>query len=102
MGLVDAERCPADVLSGAIVEVIAIRPGEVVGARHARCRLRADFRPEAERVGLERQKRAMHAHDLVFVTDGLAYFRHENLPNAGIPALAHDMAAAVPGVEITN
>ena len=57
---------------------------------------------EAERVGLERQQSRLPPEHLVLVERALADPGHEDLPDAAVDALAHRVAAAVPGVEIAD
>ena len=58
--------------------------------------------PKPDRVGLERQQRALRADDLVLVDRAVAERRDEDLPDAGVHALAHRVAAAVPAVEVAD
>ena len=60
---------------------------------------RAQLRAERERIGLQRQPDAVGSDDLVFVGLALADIGDEDLPDAGVEAVPHRMAAAVPVVE---
>ena len=60
------------------------------------------FRPEPDRIGLQRQQRAARPLDLVFVGRAFAQAGNEDLPHAGRAPPAHRVAAAVPDVEIAH
>ncbi len=79
--------------------VVPLVPERRHGDRSGR---RPQFRAEGERVGLQRHRLAVRPDDLELVGTPLADIRHEDFPDAGIPAQAHDMAAAVPVVEIAD
>src|SRR5690349_4677102 len=63
---------------------------------------RPKLRAESEGIGLERQFLASRPDDLVFIGLARADIGQENFPDAGIDTLAHDMAAAVPVVELAD
>jgi hypothetical protein len=57
---------------------------------------------EADRVGLQRQDRAVRADDLVFVDRALADAGQEDFPHPGAAAPPHRVAPPVPGVEVAH
>ena len=78
-----------------------IDPFERCRIGHDRGGARHDLDLQCHGVGLEWQQ-PMRAQNLVFVhaADGQPW--NEQLPDTGLDALAHRMAAAVPAVEITD
>ncbi len=60
------------------------------------------FRPKAHRIGLQRQKPAIRAAQLVFVGGPFAQAGDEGFPDPGCPAPPHRVAAAIPDVEIPH
>ena len=70
--------------------------------RHDRRGGRAEFGRAGEGVGLERQAGAVGGDDLVLVGEAGADVGDEHLPDAGVAAEAHGVAAAVPGVEVAD
>ena len=61
-----------------------------------------EFGAEGERIGLERHQRPPGADDLELVAAALADVGEKDLPDAGVLAQPHRMAAAVPIVEIAD
>ena len=57
---------------------------------------------EADRVGLQRQRIAVRPDQLVLVNLAPTNLGNEQLPHAAFVALAHDVAATVPGIEIAD
>ena len=87
---------------GAGLQVEVVAPGEMADTGDDGGGGGAQFRAEAEGVGLQRQQMAVAADDLVFIDHALADIGDEDLPQAGIDALAHLVATAVPGVEVAD
>ena len=81
---------------------LAVGPGEAGRVADDRGARRPQLRAEADRVRLERQQRAVGAEDLVLVDRPFAQRRNEDLPDAGVDALAHRVAPAVPRVELPD
>ena len=79
-----------------------VGPGEMRGVADDRCRRRPQLGAEAHRIGLQRQQRPVRADELVLVERAFADAGHEDLPDAGVDALAHRVPAAVPRVEIAD
>ena len=69
---------------------------------HHRGGLRPQLGAGAERVGLERQQRAIGAAQLVLVEHALAETGDEDLPDPDPGAAAHRVAPAVPAVEVAD
>ena len=77
----------------------ADRGGALRQAVHDGGRGRRMLLLEGERVGLQRQQLLVRSEQLIFVDLSASEPRNEDLPKAGLHALAHDVAPAVPGVE---
>ena len=69
---------------------------------HDRGGVRRPFRPEGQRVGFQRQQSAVRALDLELIELAAVQAGQEQLPHAGLDALAHRVAAAVPVVEVAD
>ena len=70
-----------------------------IGHRRGR---RPQFRAEGEGIGLERDFFPFRTDDLELVGLARADIGKEDFPDAGVDALAHDVAAAVPVVELAD
>jgi hypothetical protein len=100
--LVDRHRRAARIVQRPGRHPLAVGPGESRGVADHRGRRRPQFRREAQRVGLERQQFALRTQHLELVQGAGSHTRDEDLPHAGADALAHGVAATVPGVEIAD
>ncbi len=79
-----------------------VGPLEIVDASDHRGVLRPQLGARTQRIGLERQERAVGGTDLVLVDGALAEPGNEDLPDPDAAAPAHRVAAAVPAVEIAD
>ena len=102
MHLVDRHWRAARVLTGAMVHPVFIAPKEMAGIGDDRGGGGAQLRAKTKRIGLQRQQLAILRDDLVFVDRPFPGTGRKNFPDAGIDALAHLVAAAIPLVEITH
>lgn len=102
MDLIDRDRLAALVDAAPMSQMCRILPvlGKLGGGD--RSGLRAKLAAAGERIGLQRQKLAIDADDLVFIGRTWPDIGGENLPDAGIAAQPHHMAAAIPFVEIAD
>ncbi len=99
MDLVDRDRLAAHVgiapegAMGVVAPFVDERRGDDRGRRRSQLGL------EGERIGLERDRLAGRADDLELVRFSRADAGNEDLPDAGIAAVPHHVAPAVPRVE---
>ncbi len=82
-------------------------PGLVVpdvgrGIGHDGCGGRRSLGRTRQRIGLQRQARAIRPHDGVFVSRARCEAGNEQLPHAGRKSEPHRMAARVPAVEVAD
>ena len=82
--------------------IFGVGPGEVGAVGDDRCGRRPQLGFEAERIGLQRQQRAVGTRKLEFVDGSGLEVRDEDLPEPAVEALAHLAAAAVPSIEIAD
>ena len=102
MHLVDRHGLAARVDLGPVCAVSAVAPVMVeVGGHDRGCR-RPQFRAAGIGIGLERQPFAVRADDLIFVGGSRPDAGRKDFPDPDIGPQAHDMAAAIPVVEIAN
>ena len=100
MDLVDRDRSLPQVAPRG--DPAVIRPCVADKALHDRGGAGRGFGAEGEGVGLERQEGAVGAEDLELVDRAAHDPGEEDLPDPRLPALAHRVAAAVPGVEVAD
>ncbi len=60
------------------------------------------FGGEGERIGLQRELPAVRANNFKFVGAAVCDIRDKNLPDPDISSATHDMAAAIPVIEVTH
>ena len=101
MHLVDRDRRVDGVLRGPAVHPVVVLP-VAANCPDNRGICGRMFRPEPDRIGLQRQHRAARPLDLVLVGRALAQTGNEDLPHAGRAPAPHRVAAAIPDVEIAH
>jgi len=102
VALVDGHRRVGCLARGAGRHPVAVVPGGVRRAMHPRGRGRRLLPMKGHWVRLQRQHLAVRRLDFVLVERPGFQARHKQLPEAGLVALAHDVAPAVPAVEVAN
>jgi hypothetical protein len=102
MHFINGNRRPVRDGRGPRRHVLNIVPFEIVGASDDRGGRGAQFGPETERIGLERQQCAVGANDFIFIIYAFADAGGEYLPDSAIDALPHLMAAAIPMIEVAD
>ncbi len=102
MNLVDRDRAVARVLGAARGHPGFVGPGRVVGALQDGGGLGRLLRREGDRIGLEREERAVGAADLVLVVRAGLQARYEQLPDSAVLPQPHGVATAVPLVEVAD
>src|SRR6476660_9564037 len=102
MDLVGRQRRAAWIATAAGLDVVGIVPDEVIGAADDRGGVGAEFGTKGEGIAFQRHQLAVGADDLELVNGALGEFGNEDLPDAGVDALTHGVAAAVPGVEVAD
>lgn len=85
-----------------MLAVCLVVPGLRDFRRGHRGRVRAQFGAPGKGIGLERQTRAVAVEDLVLVDKARIDAGNEDFPNAGVGAQPHDVATAVPVVELAD
>ena len=102
MHFVDRHRRAARIPRGPRRHPVGVGPDEARGVAHDRRGRGSKLRAEADGIGLERKQRAVGADDFVLVERALGERGDEDLPDARADALAHGVAAAVPGIEVAD
>ena len=102
MNLIDRHRLAPRITAPAPIEEIRVGPDEAPGMGNDRRCQRPQFARKADRIGFQRQKTAVIRDDFIFVDGAFLYSGRENLPKAGIDALAHLVSAPIPGIEVAN
>ena len=102
MHLIDRHGHAARIAMAPRLDIGLVVPHEVAGLGHAGRRLRPDFGVESERIALQRKQppARIQQFELVALPDGGTW--DEDFPDADVHALAHDMAAAVPVIEVAD
>ena len=100
--LVDGHGLPAQFTVAAPGHIFGVCPGEVGAVGDHRRGRRPQLGFEAERIGLQRQQRAVGSRKLEFVDGSGLEVRDEDLPQPAVHALAHLAAASVPSIEIAD
>ncbi len=90
------------ILLAAGLHPFAVVPGGLARTLQDGGRRRRMLRGEGNRIGLERQQRAVRAADLELVVLAGLEPRHEQLPESPVLPQPHRVASAVPLVEITD
>ena len=102
MRLVDRHRRAARIALGAGLQIGGVRPLDVERPGDHGCRIGPQLRLEGHRIGLERLQIAVGADDLVLVDGADRQVGDEDLVDAGVGPPPHQMAAAVPLVEVAD
>lgn len=102
MHLVDRNRLAALVGLAPVLQMGLVFPLLLQLGGGDRGGLRSELAAAGEGIGLQRQQYAILAADLELVGDADRYVRGKDFPDAAVGTEAHDVAAAVPIVEITD
>ncbi len=102
MDFVDRDRRVGCLRGGARRHPLGVRPGECLGPRHHRSSSGRGLGRARQRIGLQRQRGAITADDVIFVALAGLESGHEQLPRAGAVTQPHGIAPAVPAVEIAD
>ncbi len=102
MHLVDAHRPVGELALGPLRHPLGVAPVVVGQAVDDARRLRRVLGAKGHRIGLERQQLAARSQELVLVVRSLRDTGDEQLEDAALEPLAHDVAAAVPPIEVAD
>ena len=102
MHLVDRDRLAAGVDGAPVLAVRGVAPRVVELGGDDRGGGRPELGGAGEGIGLQRQANAVRAEDLELVGEAGSDPGDEDLPDPGVAAEPHDVAPAVPGVEVAD
>ena len=102
MHFIGGHRRAAVVAAGSALHPRAVAPDKRLAMRHDRGGAGPQLAGKAERVGLEWQQFAVRSQNLEFVERVRPDTGRKNLPHAAVNALAHGVAATIPGIEIAD
>ena len=100
--LVDRDGARTFLEGFASAQPIVVLPVDVRFSDDARCGGRRRLERECKGVALERHAVASRTDDLVLVECAFADARQKQLPDPGLDAPSHRVAAAVPGIEVAH